>query len=98
MPRPSSDGSQTDATFLPVMPADYNGGTITARFVWLIATGSTQTCRWQLEARGYADGQTLDQAWGLACAPRREARNSIRLPPAGERPGVIAAVEALIST
>ncbi|HVM29535.1 MAG TPA: siphovirus ReqiPepy6 Gp37-like family protein [Candidatus Limnocylindrales bacterium] len=62
------DGSQTDATFLTVMPADYNGGTITARFVWLIATGSTQTCRWQLQARGYADAQTLDQAWGTAQA------------------------------
>ncbi|CAN5751372.1 hypothetical protein BH23CHL7_BH23CHL7_17410 [soil metagenome] len=62
------DGSQTDATFLTVMPSDYNGGTLVARFVWLIATGSTQTCRWQLQARGYADAQTRDQACGTAQA------------------------------
>jgi hypothetical protein len=46
------------------MPSDYNGGTITAVFYWAAGTASTNSVRWGLAARAYADGDVLDAAFG----------------------------------
>lgn len=47
------------------MPDNYDGSTITAVFVWTNAGGaSTQTVRWGIKARAYADSDAIDQAYG----------------------------------
>jgi hypothetical protein len=48
------------------MPSDWNGGTITAQFVWTATTTSTNGVVWALEGRSYGDLETIDQAWGTA--------------------------------
>jgi len=53
------------ANFWEYMPADYNGGTITAEFTWTAASGSG-TVIFGLQARSYADGDAIDQAFGTA--------------------------------
>jgi hypothetical protein len=60
------DGSQTFANWAMPMPSDYNGGTITAVFYWAAGSASTNSVRWGLAARAYADSQLLDQAFGTA--------------------------------
>jgi len=48
-----------------VMPDNYDGGTVTARFVWTNAGGaSSETVRWGIKARAYADDAAIDQAYG----------------------------------
>ena len=47
------------------MPDSYDGGTVTARFIWTNAAGlTTETVRWGIKARGYADSDAIDQAYG----------------------------------
>jgi hypothetical protein len=47
------------------MPADWNGGTITADFLWTAASGSG-TVIFGLQGRSYANDEAIDQAWGTA--------------------------------
>jgi len=48
-----------------VMPTDWDGGTLTARFYWTTASGSAaETVEWAIQGRSYADDDALDQAWG----------------------------------
>lgn len=47
------------------MPDNWDGSTITARFIWTNAAGlTTETVRWGIKARAYADDGALDQAFG----------------------------------
>lgn len=55
------DGATTYAECSVAMPADWDGGTFTAQFYWLVNAAVSTVCRWQIEARGYLDGDTLDQ-------------------------------------
>lgn len=57
-------GVITYAQWGPVlMPASWDGGTITYAVEWIVASG-TGDAVFTLEARAYADAQALDQAWG----------------------------------
>ncbi len=47
------------------MPDDWDGGTVTADFVWSAASGSG-TAIWGLQGISYADDDAIDQAWGTA--------------------------------
>ena len=59
------DGATTTfANWAIPMPADYNGGTITAVFYWVAGNASTNSVVWGLAARAYADSDVLDQAFG----------------------------------
>jgi hypothetical protein len=49
-----------------VLPADYNGGTITAKFVWEANDTSTNSVIWGCQGRVLGDGDLVDQAWGTA--------------------------------
>jgi hypothetical protein len=60
------DTTQLYANWAMPMPSDYNGGTITAIFYWVAGTASTNSVRWGLQARSYADGDAIDQAFGTA--------------------------------
>lgn len=60
------DTSQEYMEWTAVMPADYDGGTITAKFHWRAESANLDTVRWGLQGRGFADGDALDQAWGTA--------------------------------
>ncbi len=54
------------AEWTAVMPADYNGGTITAIFYWLANDATTNAVVWGLQGRCYADADAIDQAMGTA--------------------------------
>jgi hypothetical protein len=56
--------TQKFAHALVVMPSDWNAGTITASFYWTATGVSTNSVVWALEARAYADSDTIDQAYG----------------------------------
>lgn len=58
------DGSTTSCEATIAMPSDWNGGTITATFLWMANDGTTNAVVWGLQAYAYADGVALDQAWG----------------------------------
>lgn len=47
------------------MPDDWNGGTVTAEFIWTAPAGSG-TVIWGLQGRSYANDEAIDQAWGTA--------------------------------
>jgi Tfp pilus assembly protein PilX len=49
-----------------VMPSDYNGGTVTAKFIWDCGNASTNSVVWQIRARCWTDSDALDQAFGTA--------------------------------
>ena len=53
------------AQALTVLPNNYNNSTITTRFYWTASTGSGAVI-WGLQGRAYADGDSLDQAFGTA--------------------------------
>jgi hypothetical protein len=53
------------AQALHILPSNYNNSTITARFYWTSSTGSGAVV-WGLQGRAYADGNSLDQAFGTA--------------------------------
>ena len=58
--------TQEYAEWLFAMPADYAGGTITAKFLWTANSTSTNSVVWGLQARCFADDEAIDQAWGTA--------------------------------
>jgi hypothetical protein len=60
------DTIQTFANWSMPMPSDYNGGTITAVFYWVAGTASTNSVRWGLQARAFADSNLIDQSFGTA--------------------------------
>lgn len=54
-----------NAQWTIVMPDSYDGGTITAIFVWTAASGSGGVT-WGLQGIAYADSGAIDAAWGTA--------------------------------
>jgi hypothetical protein len=46
------------------MPDSYDGGTITAKFVWTQGGTSAQNVIWYIQARAFGNDETLDQAFG----------------------------------
>lgn len=46
-----------------VMPSNWDGGTITAKFYWMAPAGSGDVV-WTLQGRAFANGSVLDQAFG----------------------------------
>lgn len=57
---------QSFAEWFMVMPTNWDGLTITAKFVWTTTSTSTNSVVWGLAARAYGDSITLDQALGTA--------------------------------
>lgn len=48
-----------------VMPDSYNGGTVTAQFIWTNASGlAAETVTWGIKALSLADDEAIDQAYG----------------------------------
>src|SRR3990167_5081015 len=46
-----------------IMPNNWNGGTVTAKFIWTNASGlAAETVTWGIKARAYADDAAIDQA------------------------------------
>lgn len=61
------NGSQTYAEGdLPALPDDYNGLTMTAKFLWTCADASTNPATWGIAGVAYADNNSLDAAFGTA--------------------------------
>jgi hypothetical protein len=55
------------ADFVVLMPSDWDGGTLTAKFAWMHAATTTNFgVVWGIKARSYADDEALDQAFGTA--------------------------------
>ena len=53
------------AFWVVVMPDNYDGSTVIARFIWTNAAGlTTETVTWGIKARAYADSDAIDQAYG----------------------------------
>jgi hypothetical protein len=46
------------------MPADYNGGTVTAQFIWVANSASGNSVNWAIQAVSRADNENLDAAFG----------------------------------
>lgn len=61
-----ADGSTQYIEWTIVMPDNYNGGTVTAKFYWTCATASTNAVVWGIQGRAYNNGDAIDQAWGTA--------------------------------
>ena len=52
---------------VPSMPSNWDGLTFTAKFKWTAAAGTaTETVKFYLQARAYANDDAVDQAWGTA--------------------------------
>ncbi len=50
-----------------ILPSDYDGGTMTARFFWRADAGvAAEEVRWGAQGRAYADDDPIDAAWGTA--------------------------------
>jgi hypothetical protein len=54
------------AEFLLELPADYDGGPVTAHFNWTCANASTNSVVWGIQGVAYADSDALDAAFGSA--------------------------------
>ncbi len=61
-----ADGATQYTEWTIVMPDNYNGGTLTAKFYWTCATGSTNSVVWGIQGRAYNTGDVIDQTWGTA--------------------------------
>jgi hypothetical protein len=61
-----ADGATSYAQFTVPMPGDWNGGTVTAKFLWCADDATTNAVVWQIEGLAYGDGSALDVAWGTA--------------------------------
>jgi hypothetical protein len=59
-------GAQRYAEAGLVLPDDYGGGTITAKFQWLADNASTNSVVWALAGVAYGDNTALDAAFGTA--------------------------------
>lgn len=60
-----SDGATSFGGWtLVALPDDYNGGTVTAKFIWTHPTASGNSVVWSVQARAFGDGDAIDQAWG----------------------------------
>ena len=46
------------------LPADYDGGTITAVFYWYCLNASTNSAKWGLQAQAHGDSDPIDASWG----------------------------------
>ncbi len=60
-----ADDADRIAQWETVLPADYNGGTVTCTFYWTVASGSG-TVIWGVQACSSTDDETIDQAYGTA--------------------------------
>jgi hypothetical protein len=58
------DGADNYCECTVVMPSDWDGSTITAKFYWTKAGTSTNSVVWGIAGRSYGDGETIDQALG----------------------------------
>ena len=59
------NGSQTYAECdIPALPDDYNGGTMTAQFVWDANSASTDSVIWGIAGVAFGDNAALDAAFG----------------------------------
>ena len=62
-----ADGaSELHAVFSIVLPSDYDGGTMTAKFHWTANSTSTNSVVWGISAVAIADDETLDVTSGTA--------------------------------
>lgn len=59
----ASTDERAEWTF--VMPDNYDGGTITAKFYWQ-TTATSGDVIWAIQGRSYGDAETIDQAYGTA--------------------------------
>jgi hypothetical protein len=59
-----ADGSFLAADIVFPMPADYNGGTITAQFYWTANSTSGNSVLWGIYGVSIADNEALDVAFG----------------------------------
>jgi hypothetical protein len=57
---------QENAEWTLVMPDNYDGGEIYAIFYWMANDASGNSVIWGLQGRSYADGESLDQGWGVS--------------------------------
>lgn len=57
--------ARENAQWTVVMPDSYDGGTITAKFIWTSA-GTSGDVVWGIEGRAYGDAENVDQVWGTA--------------------------------
>ena len=64
----SFSGAKAYATLTDpiIMPANYDGGPITATIEWMINSTNTGTVLWGVQLLGLADGTLLTAAWGTA--------------------------------
>jgi len=62
----ADSASKLFAEWTVVMPSNYNGGTVTAIFLWTANSVSTNSVVWGLQGRAYGDDITIDQAMGTA--------------------------------
>lgn len=61
--------SDENAEWTVVMPDNYDGSTLTAKFFWTAAAGTAgQTVSINIQGRAYANDDAIDQAWGTAVA------------------------------
>ncbi len=60
-----ADDADRIAQWETVLPADYNGGTVTFTFYWTVASGSG-TVIWGVKACSSTDDETIDQSYGTA--------------------------------
>jgi hypothetical protein len=60
------DVSQTFADFFLVLPSDYDGGTITAKFLWTANSTSTNAVVLGIAAVAITDDETLDAGTGTS--------------------------------
>ena len=49
-----------------VLPDDYDGGTMTAKFYWCANSTSSNAVVWGIQGVSYTDGSALDASWGTA--------------------------------
>ncbi len=61
------NGSQTYAEAdIPALPDDYNGSTMTAKYIWDCSNASTNSVIWGVAGIAYGDNTSLDAALGDA--------------------------------
>lgn len=59
------DGTTEEyAQALVAMPADWNGGTVTAIFWWAVNASVATAVVWSCQGYSYGDNEALDAAWG----------------------------------